>query len=183
MGFYFHIFLFFYFYKMTKRNNTPVYTPKTYFSTNEAAEAIINMHSDGIKAFLFFNPKDTFENNFNKICIKPIAMIIKTKDNRRICEFHQKLMEDFDDAQPVISFTQYPKRKVNKNHKGLQYLSLDLIVKKASDTSHYEFYPCYVFDANNQNLVSKIKENMIPEDNTLEEYELDETTIKDIEFI
>lgn len=156
------------------------YTPKTYLSTNEAAEAIIGMYPDGIKAFLFFNPKDTFDNNYSKICIKPIAMIIKTKDGKHICEFHQKIMEDFKLAQPVISFTQYPKRKVNKNHKGLQYLSLDLKIKESGD---YDYYPCYVFDANNPKLVSKIKENMIPEDNTLEEYELDDLAIKDIEFI
>ena len=104
-----------------------------------------------MNCLLYFEPNESFKNKFNKTCIKPIAIAFNGL-NEKFTISHKKVLELFDNLQPIITFTDSYKRTINKMEP-IQYLNLSFEQKEYKGQP---YYPAEIYTSLNKTLMTKI---------------------------
>ena len=121
------------------------------------------------KVILWFEPDRTFTNKYKQYCIKPIALTLS--GDKSLTLTHKTLLDEFDNVQPIISFTKSKLRSIAKIKKErLAFLSIKI---EQNEFDCKVFYPSQTGTTENAKVIKKILDSKVNE-------ELDED-IKDIE--
>ena len=123
---------------------------------------------------LYFEPNATFKNKFNKACIKPIAITFNGLD-KKFTISHNKVLELFDNLQPIITFNETMKRTINRNEP-LQYLNVSFEQKEYNNVL---YYPADIYVSLNKTLKTKIIESKVID----KQYNEDEQVEEGSEFM
>lgn len=142
-----------------------------FYSINSFMTRINELSVDVIEHVdLYFIPSKSFKNQFNNITIKPVAMVIKTKDNTTSFKYND--MINYLNFIPIISFKSNNDRRIYKKQQ-LQKLIIHNIIKQHKEFNYYESKIITVTD---QTVVDKIKQ-AIPQSTTI--HTLDEIELFD----
>ena len=131
-----------------------------YFTINSFMK-LINEKSNIEFVHLYFIPSHSFRNQFNNISIKPIAMLIKEKDNKPQCKKYNDMI-DLLGCLPIISFKPSNDRRIYKN----QQLQKLIIYNEVLTSDKGEYYISKILTVNDEKVINSIKANL-PEQNNI----------------
>lgn len=129
-------------------------TQKKYYTINSFMRFILEKEDDSQVEFidLYFIPAQSFRNQFNNTCIKPVALLIKPKGSKAKSFKYTDMMEYLDHI-PIVSFKPNMERRVYKKQE-LQKLVI------RSDLKEYEgrqYYDSKIITVNDKTVIDKIK--------------------------
>ena len=104
---------------------------------------------------LYFIPSHTFRNQFNNISIKPIAMLLKEKDNKPQSKKYNDMI-NFLGCVPIISFKQSGDRRIYKN----QQLQKLIIYDEVLTSEKGDYHMSKILTINDDKVINSIKANL-----------------------
>lgn len=120
---------------------------------------------------VYFDSKDMFKNKFDQINIKPLLIAYtKSPESRSFSLEHKKILELFDNKQPMITFKESISRpfkcQVIMNKHGIRYLSISLTMLEYKGI---QYYPSSIIDTVSkqkaERIISQVVRNdIIPDD-------------------
>ena len=100
-----------------------------YASISKFVEMISAKYNDTEKCFVYFENDNAFKNEYDKVCTKPIFILLITKDNQNTIIQHKdiftlfdgELILTFNEMNPccIILFPIIIKRKIDLDKKGI----------------------------------------------------------------
>ena len=134
--------------------------PTKYFTINSFMK-LINEKSNIEFVCVYFIPSHTFRNQFNNISIKPIAMLLKEKDNKPQTMKYDDMIK-YIVIQPIISFKPSGERRIYKN----QHLQKLIIYNEMLSSDKGEYHISKILTVNDEKVINSIKSNL-PELNNI----------------
>ena len=127
-------------------------TENKYFTIN----SFINSLNDDVEFVnLYFIPSHSFRNQFNNISIKPVAMLLKTKDVKPQTMKYDDMIHELG-CIPIISFKPSGERKIYKN----QQLQKLIIHNNVHVFEKGEYYDSKILTINDDKVINSIKANL-----------------------
>lgn len=132
---------------------------RIYYSINSFMRIILEKEAESQIDFidLYFIPTQTFRNQFNNTCIKPVALLIKSNGSKaRSLKYTD--MIDYLGHIPVVSFKPNGERRIYKK----QDLQKLVIKNSLKDYKDHQYYDSKIITVNDAFVIEKIKAD-IPE--------------------
>lgn len=118
-----------------------------------------NYKGNIISAALFFENDDAFKNQFDRICIKPIYIVLNNKNKpKNIYLTHKEILEKWNNKILIVSFGENENRKLPKEKGLICELVIDFKPKVYKEQTYYD--SCLVMCANQKN-IDMLKKNVI----------------------
>lgn len=127
-----------------------------FYSINSFMKYVTEKETDVEYVELFFIPAQTFKNQFNNTTIKPVAMLIKTKDNVKSLKYND--MISYTDSPILLSFKVNGDRRIYKK----QTLQKLIIFNKIKQHKEYEYFESKIIVVTDKTVIDKITKD-IPE--------------------
>lgn len=139
-----------------------------FFSVNKFMNDL-NAKSEHVEfVHLYFIPSQFFRNQFNQISIRPVAMVLKNKDEKAKSMKYED-MKQFLGYIPIVSFKQSNDRRIYKNQRMQKLIIHNELHKKdgifiddSGKAYDIEYYDSKILTVNDENVIVSIKAN-IPE--------------------
>lgn len=131
---------------------------QSFCSVNKFVDYISQNFKNYTSAVLYFENKDSFTNQYERLCIKPV--FIQLKGDKKIYNMkHQEIIERFE-GNLFISFKESNSKKIPEG----ENLLCELIIKFEQKTiEEYVYYPTRIIICNNEYNIEKVRKQIINE--------------------
>lgn len=92
-----------------------------YASISKFVEMISAKYNDTEKCFVYFENDNSFKNEYDKVCTKPIFILLNLKNNENIIIQHKDIFTLFD-GELILTFNENNRRKIDLDKKGILYM-------------------------------------------------------------
>lgn len=143
-----------------------------YASISKFVEMISAKYNDTEKCFVYFENDNAFKNEYDKVCTKPIFILLITKDNQNTIIQHKDIFTLFD-GELILTFNENNRRKIDLDKKGILYMLQ--ISFDPKDFNGNVYYNSILREVTNEKNIKKIKKQITT-------YEYQEQEIPDFEI-
>lgn len=143
-----------------------------YASISKFVEIISAKYSDTEKCFVYFENNNAFKNEYEKVCIKPVFILINTKDNKNIIIQHKDIFNLFE-GELILTFNENNRRKIDLDKKDILYMLQ--ISFDPKDFNGNIYYNSILREVTNEKNIKKIRKQITT-------YEYQEQEIPDFEL-
>ena len=166
------IILFYNFYSNAKTLHKMDQQQRVYCSISKFVNIIKEKYVDATYDLrVYFDSNDMFKNKFGQIVVKPLLIAYtNSPESRSVSLEHKKLLEVFDNKQPMITFKESIHRPFKSqyamNKHGIRYLSISL---RMLEYNGIKYYPSSINDTVSKQKAERIisqvvKHDSVPDD-------------------
>ena len=166
------IILFYNFYSNAKTLHKMDQQQRVYCSISKFVNIIKEKYVDATYDLrVYFDSNDMFKNKFGQIVVKPLLIAYtNSPESRSVSLEHKKLLEVFDNKQPMITFKESIHRPYKcqyaMNKHGIRYLSVSL---RMLEYNGIKYYPSSINDTVSKQKAERIisqvvKHDSVPDD-------------------
>lgn len=121
-------------------------------------------------AILFFENDQTYKNQFDRVCIRPVFITLKGKGKQKnVYLTHKQIFEKWDNKFLVVSFAENQQRQLPKEQGLICELCIDFEPKTYKDQTYFD---SYIMICSNEKNIEMIRKNSIKMEIKKDEEEL-----------